>query len=271
MDKQKPPDSAGKLTGFPYRENWEEFGEPWERFYNHGIDRDLIHRAFARARKQGRRDLCLTKTEVCEITGPLGLSARRNALLADQLYYFAGHYYWPWFHKMDGDSPAEVRKLMKSMAATAGQLERQLDRVTPALWRHVDVARWALGEHRRAGHELEWSPFRDQIADLARAARTLAEEFPQFGRGTTEKVLLGRWLRQSAEAIELATGNQIRSKTSDSAGRNHRFEGAEGTVFEKYCKRIDKGLATRTLVAAVRSYQRHGIAGMPPKSGEAGI
>lgn len=266
MAKQKPPKSAGKLTGFPYSDLWEEFGEPWERLHIDGLSRELIRRAFERARKSGRKDLYLTKSELQRILKPLPLSAEARARLADKLYHLAGHYYSPRFHKMDGDTPAEVKELLSRIARLAEALDDRMARVTDAVWRNVGGARWALGKRRRASPDLDWSVLRNQIGDLASSTKTIADEFPQFGRGTTEKVLLGRWLRQSAEAIELATGTSIKSKVSDSAGRNYRFEGIEGEVLERYCRRVDKGLTAKTIVQAVRAYQRHGNSGMPSKS-----
>lgn len=261
MPKQKPPDSIGKLTGFPYKDSWEEFGEPWERLYDHGLERELIDRSFARARELGASELSLTKDEISEIIAPLMLSAEIHRRLVEQLYYLAGHYFSPRFHKLFGDTPSDVHRLMRRVASTAVKLNKLMSEVTPAVRRYVVGASWKLGKRRRTGPELEWAALQDQIIDLANSATTVAEEFPRFSRGKTVKVLQDRWLRQSAEAVEKATGHSIETKVSDSAGTNYRFERVEGAVFQAYCNAVDKQLVTKTLVQAVRAYQRQGSGG----------
>jgi hypothetical protein len=265
MAKQKPPNSAGKLTGYPYKHSWEVFGESWEPLYLHGLEREQIRQSFARARKAGANDLYLTKKEVRKIIAPLKLSSRVNRELADKLYHYAGHYNSPRFHKLDGDAPAQVPKLLMKVVNAAVALDKAMGQLTPDVWRYVGGARWKLGKRRKASPELDWSALQNQITDLANSARMVAAEFPKFGRGTSEKALLGRWLRHSAAALELATGTQIQTKTSNSAGRHYRMEGVEGEVFQKYATRVDKGLAPKTIIMAVREYQQHGVAGRTRK------
>ena len=263
VPRQKPPSSTGKLTGFPYKDLWEEFGEPGERLYAHGLERELIDRSFKRARELGATDLRLTVDEVSDVIAPLGLSAPVQRQLAEQLYYLAGHYYSPRFHALFGDAPADVRSLTRRVASTAKKLDKLMSELTPAVQRYLGGARWKLGKQRRSSPKLQWSVLQDQIVDLSNSAMTVANEFPRFGRGNTVKVLQGRWLRQSAEAVEEATGRPIETRVSDSAGPNYRFQGVEGTSFQAYCNAVDKHLAPKTLVQAVRAYQKYGIGGPP--------
>lgn len=252
------------MTGFPYEDSWEEFGEPGDRLYDHGLDRALIDHSFDKARKLGAIDMNLTEREVRNILAPLKLSPKIRRQLAGRLYYLAGHYYSPRFHKLFGDAPADVRELTRRVASTAKKLDGLMSKLTPAVQRYLGGARWKLGKRRRSSPELQWSVLQDQIVDLSNSARTVADEFPKFGRGETVKVLQGRWLRQSAEAVENATGHTIKTKASDSAGPYYRFEGVEGAVFEAYCNAVDKHLVPKTLVQAVKAYQKHGIGGRPP-------
>ena len=263
VDRQKPPNHVGKLTGFPYGDLWEEYGEPWERLWDHGYDRDLIDRYFRMARRLGQTDLSLTKAQIRRTIAPLRLRPSAHKKLTEKLYYLAGHYYSPRFHKLAGDAPSDVRRMLKRVASTATKLENLMSKVTHAAWRQVGAARLNMHSERRGRPDISWPDLQDQIADLASSAQTIADEFPRAGRGTTEKVLLGRWLRQSAEALEEATGRTIQTKVSDSAGPNFRFEGADGAVFQSYCSIVDESIATKTLVQAVRSYERHGFAGPP--------
>jgi len=269
VGRQKPPDHVGKLTGFPYGDLWEEYGEPWERLWDHGYDRDLIDRSFKMARKLGATDLHLTKAQIRRTIAPLGLRPSAHKMLAEKLFYLAGHYYSPRFHKFLGDAPSDVRRLLRQATSTATKLEALMSKVTPAVWRQVGAARLNMHSDRRGRSDVQWPNLQNEIADLARSAGTIADEFPRAGRGTSEKVLLGRWLRQSTEAIERATGRKIQTKVSDSAGPNFRFVGDDGLVFQSYCSTVDKSIATKTLVQAVRSYQRYGFAGPPSKSSKA--
>lgn len=261
MARQNPPNSIGKLTGFPYKDSWEEFGEPGDRLYTHGLERELIDRSFKRAGELGATDLSLTIAEVSAIITPLELSVPVHQRLAEQLYYLAGHYYSPRFHELSGDAPGDVLILTRRVASTAKKLDKLMSELTPAVQRYLGGARWKLGKRRRSSPELEWSVLQDQIVDLSNSAMTVANEFPRFGRGNSVKVLQGRWLRQSVEAVEKATGRPIETRVSDSAGPNYRFQGVEGAVFEAYCNAVDKHLVSKTLVQAVRAYQKHGIGG----------
>lgn len=269
--KQKPPNSVGHWTGFPYADLWEEFGESSERLWDHGCDRDRIDRHFRMAREFGGTDLVLTKAQIRRIIEPLELQSSTSTKLAETLFYLAGHYYSPRFHKLFGDAPADARRLLKRIAWTATKLERLMSQMTDATERQVRAARLSMHGKRRSRFELERSDLMDEIADFASLAAIIADELPQMGRGTTEKVLQGRWLRHSAEAIELATGRTITAKVGDSAGANYRFEGTEGAVFQAYCTTVDKGLFAATLVKSVRLYHRHGLAGLPPKSAKGSI
>lgn len=271
MARQKPPNHVGKLTSSPYGDLWEEYRDAWERLYDHGIDRDWIYRSFQRARQLGATDLCLTKAHITKTIAPLTLRPSAEKKLADKLYYLAGHYYSPRFHKLFGDAPSDVRRLLRRIASTAAKLDDLMSKVSHATWRQVGAARLSLHSQRRGRPDVQWSDVQNQIADLATSARIVADEFPTAGRGRSEKVLLGRWLRHSAEAIEEATGQKIRTQISDSAGANFRFEGLEGEAFQSYCRTVDPGLAMKTLVQAVRCYQRYGVTGTRPKSKKAAI
>lgn len=259
MPKQKPPDSTGKITGFPYKDLWEVFGELGDRLYNHGLDVDLIDRSFKKASELGAPDLNLTTDAISRILNPLNLAEDARDQLAKQLYYLAGHYYSPRFHELFGDAPADVPKLLRRIGFTVEKLNRLVSDLTPAVQRYLAGARWKLGERRRASPELQSSVLQDQIVDLGNAAMMVAEEFPKFGRGKTVKILEQRWLRQSAEAVERATGRPIETKVSGSAGPHYRFHGVEGGVFEAYCKAVDRHLVVKTLVNAVRAYHRDGL------------
>jgi hypothetical protein len=259
--RQKPPKSAGKITGIPYGDLWEESGDAGERLYDHGYDRDLIDRNFKEARELGAIDLLLTKEQMKLIVAPLGLPREAQTRLAEKLYYFAGHYYSPRFHKLFGDAPAQARKLFQQIKSTATKLEKLMCRVTPALWRQAGAARLQLHEQRRADADLEWARLQDYVADLASSADTIAKEFPVPGRGTSEKVLRGRWLRSSADAVEQATGRKIRTKVLGSGAEHYRCEGVQGEVFETYCRSVDKGITSATIVHAVRALQAEEGAG----------
>ena len=263
MARQKPPESTGKLTGIPYGDLWEESGESWERLYDHGYDRDLIDRSFEKARQLGAEHLCLTVQGIELILTPLALSHHARAQLAEKLYYFAGHYYSPRFHKLFGDAPTDARRLLRQISTTAAKLDSLMSRATPSVWRQVGAARLRLHRQRRANADLEWSRLQDYVADLARSAKIIADEFPVAGRGMSERVLQARWLRHSVEAIQQACGRDIVTKVSDSAGANFRCEGTDGQVLETYCRAVDKGIASATIVQAVRAFQEHGIPGSP--------
>jgi len=264
--RQKPPDPRGKLSGFPYHDCWEEFGPPEKPLYDHGIDRAVIDHAFAKARSLAPNEFRLTKATVFRALSQLELDPLEIRSLAKRLFCFAGHYYSPRFHKLFRDDPATSRRKFRSVAATAAKLDRLVSELTPSIQRHVDVARWSLRSERKSSPEIDWPTRRDYIFELARSSQDVADDFPQFGRGSTQRVLLGRWLRQSAAAIEEATGPEIITKTSDTAGKNFRFEGLEGAAFEGYCKAVDPSVPLETMVMAVRAYQKHKISGRPPKS-----
>jgi len=266
MARQKPPNPKGEITGFPYDDCWEEFGPPEKPLYDHGIDRELIDRSFAKAHGLAPNEFSLTEVTVFQALSQLKLDPLEIRSLAKRLFCFAGHYYSPRFHKLFGDDPATSRRKLRSVAATAAKLDRLVSELTPPIQRHVDVARWSLRSERKSSPEIDWPTRRDYISELACSSKRVADEFPQFGRGSTQKVLLGRWLRQSAAAIEQATGRQIIAKTSDSAGKNFRFEGLEGATFKRYCKAVDRSVSTKAMVMAVRAYHDHGISGRPSKS-----
>jgi site-specific DNA recombinase len=134
VTRQKPPNSTGKLTGFPYKDSWEIFGEPGDRLYTHGLERELIDRSFKRARELGATDLCLTMDEVSDILAPLELSAPVHQELAEQLYYLAGHYYSPGYRLenrkliVDEEEACTVRVIFERYIAlrSIGQLVDEL-------------------------------------------------------------------------------------------------------------------------------------------------
>jgi hypothetical protein len=183
VTKQKPPNSTGKLTGFPYKDLWEEFGEPGERLYTHGLERELIDRSFKRARELGATDLSLTKDEVSDIIAPLKLSAKARKLLAGQLYYLAGHYYSPRFHELFGDAPADVHKLTRRVASTARKLDKLMSELTPAVQRYLGGARWKLGKRRRASPELRCGSSPPATARISRRS--------------SRAIACGSWIRPS--------------------------------------------------------------------------
>lgn len=264
MGPQKPRESAGRSSGFPYDDLWEELGPPGERLYDHGIDRDIIDRAFKKAKKLGALELVLTKKSVRETLSSLGLTVGTAAQLADRLYYLAGHFYSPRFHKLFGDDPVKARERLDSLAGTAAKLQRLTSEMTPSLQRQFDAVRLGLHAGQRAGTPfLSSSNLEDELADIEKAARTVSAEFPSLRRGSNPKVLQGRWLRQAAEAIENAAGVKIETKVSDAAGKNFRFIGAAGDAYSAYCRLVDRGIATKTMVEAVRAFRRHGIDGPP--------
>lgn len=256
MAKQKPPECKGKLTGIPYGDLWEESGDIRERLYDHGIDRALIDRAFDEARALGADHLLLTVEQMQAIIAPLGLAPEEQARLAERLYYLAGHYYSPRFHKLFGDSPAEARALLRRVASTAAKLDGLMSKATDSLWRQVSLVRLQQHKARRGDADLKFPKLQNYVADLATAARIVADEFPVPGRGMTEKVLLRRWLKYSAEALEEATGKKIRTKILGSGAGDHRCEGVEGEVFEAYCRTVDKGITSATIVQAVRAFAK---------------
>lgn len=258
--------SAAKSSGFPFDDLWEEAAPPAERLYDHGIDREIIDRNFKRAEELGADYLGLTKESVRKTISELNLEGDAEERLADRLYYLAGHYYSPKFHKLFGDDPTSARVHFKSVAATAAKLQKLVSAMSASMARQFNAVRLQAHSRRRGTPFMEWSELAKELADVETAAETVAAEIPVQKRGANPKVLQGRWLRHSAEAIELATGRKIQTKTSDSSGSNYRFEGVEGAVFEAYCKAVDECLAVKTLVRAVRAYQRCGIGGSPPKS-----
>jgi len=254
--KQDPPKSTESLSGFPFHDLWEESAPPSERLYEHGLDRDIIDRAFERARQLGADELSLTKEQVRGILAPLKLSADSEDRLSEKLYYYAGHYYSPWFHKLFGDDPVSARRHLRSVAATAAKLQALTFEMSASVARQFNAIRLQIHSKRRGLPFMDWAELAKELADVEKAARTVAAELPVQKRGANPKTLQGRWLRHAAEAIEEAVGRRIETKTSDSAGKNFRFEGVEGETFEKYCRLVNKGLARKTLVAAVKDYHR---------------
>jgi hypothetical protein len=97
-----------------------------------------------------------------------------------------------------------------------------------------------------------------ELVDIERSAETVAEEIPVLKRGTNPQVLQGRWLRHAVEAIEQVTAQKIETKANDSAGKNFRLIGADGEAFEDYCRLVDRRIARRTMVTAVRAFHAHG-------------
>jgi hypothetical protein len=242
---------------------WEESGEWWERLYVLGIDRDVIDRAFERAGQLGAHELCLTKEQVQAVIARLELSPDTEEELTDRLYYLAGHYYSPRFHKLFGDDPVSARRHLKSVAATAAKLQRLTSGMSASVMRNFNAVRLQIHARRRGLPFMEWSDVVKEIVDIEEAARTVEAEFPVQKRGTNPKVLQGRWLRHAAEAIEKATGATIETAANDSAGKNHRLLSPGGVALLAYCRTVDRRVAVKTIVEAVRTFHRVGI-GRPP-------
>lgn len=202
----------------------------------------------------GADHLSLEIEQMKAIVRPLGLAPEVQNKLAEKLFYLAGHYYSPRFHKLFGDSPAEARALLRRVASTAVKLDELMSKVTDSVWRQVSLVRLKQHKARRGDADLKFSELRNYVADLAIAAQIVADEFPVPGRGMSEKVLLRRWLRYGAEALEEATGKLIRTKVLGSGARDYLCDGVEGEVFETYCRTVDKGITSATIVQGIRAY-----------------
>ena len=188
---------------------------------------------------------------------PLELPCRRTVQLGHELYYLAGHYFAPSFRNEFGESPQHARRKLLKIKASAETLNQLLTGLSFGELRYLHGTRWTLKGERKGDREFDWYDLPNQLADLAKSAWTVATEMPQLRRGTNAQLLKGRWLRQSAHAIEQATGRDIETKTSDSAGRNYRLLGTDGAVFESYCFRVAKAnVTTRTIVQAVREMHK---------------
>lgn len=265
MERQKPPKSVGHISGFPYDSSWEEFVGPGGLFHLDGLSREIIDRNFERAAGLGATYLCFRKLEFEAILAPLQLGPGDTEQLVDTLYYLAGHYRAPQFRKLFKDSPPAVRERMSQISKASTKLASLLSQNSWSVERYLRGVRLKLAPERLGNEDLtlELKELRNQIADLGRAAETIAQEMPLLPQGTSVDVLLGRWLRQSAAAIENAAHRPIVTKESDSTGAEFRFEGVVGEVFRSYCVRVNKGLFPKTMVRAVREYHEYGIGGAP--------
>jgi hypothetical protein len=261
--KQEEPKSAIELGGFPFHDLWEEAAPSWERLYDHGIDREIIDQAFKKANKLGADELGLTKGRVRETLACLELGLELEERLADRLYYLAGHYYSPRFHKLFGDDPTSARRHLNSIAATAAKLRQLTSKMSASMMRQFGAVRLQAHARRIGTPFVDWSDLAQELEDIEMAAATVAAEIPIQKRGSNLKVLQGRWLRHTVEAIELATSEKISTKTRDAAGINYRLPGPEGKAFSAYCDVVDGKITPKTLVDAVRTFRRDGI-GRPP-------
>lgn len=254
---QKPPDPLGLVTGLPYHSGWENFDRKREKLYLHGVDRDVVDRYFAHAQNAGAQHLIVNKDEIARILLPLDLSAAAAEDLSDKLYYLAGHYLIPPIQAHFGESPAQVRKNMRRLGRAAAEAAKLMAALGPTESRYLRGAKWALLAGLKGDPKFPLTDLQQQLMDLTMAANTVAGEMPQMGRGTTVQALLGDWLRESAEVFEAATGKDISTRTSDSAGINFRVIGVDGQVFETYCRRVAHGKApAKTIVRAIRELHK---------------
>lgn len=266
MPKQKPPNSVGQTTHFPYSSYWEEFAEPWEPLYAHGTERIAIQRMFASALEGKAKYLWLGRREVLDILRPLALSGQARRKLADDLYYLAGHHIGAQVKKVTGDTPADVRKKLSQISNYAAKVEALMGEMSDGVQRYMRGTRLALGLEKRGSGSATWEEARECLLQLATCAETIAAEMPHLKPGTSMNVLRGRWLRQSAAAVENRLGARIGVWKCIRGKQIYSFRGLEAEVFEAYCRRVDGGITQSPIRQAVKDFHNFGMAGPPLES-----
>lgn len=254
MAVQKPRDSAGKITGFPYQLLWEELEPDWEAFRLDPKDYAWIEARFAAARKLGAPPhLCLRLDEIMTAVEPLGLPEVAAERLALHLHWLAGIYLSREHGKLLNNGPEQVRERLQHLSKAAKNLNGALTILTPETLALLMMVRSRAPHVVKPHDHFSLIDLLNVSRDLALTADCIIEELPGKGRGSTVDVLRGRWIWSATRAVETWAKQRVEIRQSDEQGtpKPRLINPAAETLF-RYLKlarpKLTKGELVRVIV-----------------------
>lgn len=244
MSQQKPPESRGKVSGFPYSILWEEFGTILD-----ALDEkpDAVGRAealFATLSPVEQKGLRFpTAAMVDELVRSFGaeLGARDPKALSLRLYAIAATHFLPKIKAAAGQDIKTSRARLQRIAKTAGQLSRLLGETNTQLSVALSFIRKAMISET-AAPLFDFESLRLELDDLARSAKACVSELPRLPRGRTVNVHHARLMEAVTAAIGDASTVEIELKQSNTEGRNPRPDSVSARLLFDYLSLVEPAM-----------------------------
>ena len=257
MTGQKPPDSKGRLSGFPYSILWEEFGPISIEM---GTEAEVVGRAealFAELsanQRTGLRYPTLAKvTEIVESFGP-ELGVADVVALSDRLYAIAAAYTLPKLQRAAGQDVSAVGKRLRHVARAADHLSELLGGIDVKLEIVLGLIRARVVDQSTTPN-FQLEKLKEELVDLAASAQVCATELPRMPRGKSVNVLHARLMEAATKAIGEASRIEVEVKQADTAGRNPRPGSTTGALLFRYLDLVEPGM---TDIAKERLFAKFG-------------
>ena len=252
MSKQKPPNSVGKKSGFPYEIFWEEFAPDWLSMDAKTHDRAEFKALKAKESSFGGE--LAAKVDFCRIywlLGPLALTTRAQRELAIELYDLAIAYLLPALRDAHGVGPRQLGPKLRSLRLKARTMRLALDNIDLNEEVMLGLLRSVLDNPNDSHPVFHFRKLKGELSDLERAAELLEGEIPKWKRGTSVKVLRTRWVEAAHHRIYMRTFDVIEVRQADTFGRNPRPHGVTAEVLFDYLALVDGKMTNAAKVKEV--------------------
>lgn len=257
MAKQKPPESNGLITGFPYGNLWEEFDATRQTLGEREGVVGSYEKLLAECRSKGR-DVPASpcRSDIADLVDEAGADPARRDELIEKLYRIAAAYLIPSLKIELGRGAAGTQKRLEQIASRASKLAELLAEPDYDLEVLLDYVR--LGSvNNNAGRLFNFRQLIKELNELSESARLSAQEVPRMPRGSTFDILQARLMEAATAAIGDAFRHiEIEVKQSDSEGRNPRPASVTGELLFRYLDLVDPKMTDRTKVRLFLEFSR---------------
>jgi hypothetical protein len=254
MAKQKPTNPAGRSTGFPYPDLWEELEPNWEDpTLIPGVVRTIQSELKLVQLLGGPAHLGITQDQISALLQPLTIEPETRERLAVHLHCLAGMFLQPEISEFWKESPDDAKKKLEKLGEAAEALSDALSSLTPEAGLILQFFRNDPPDQSEPDYIFDCTEMLPKTQALAKRARQIVHDMPANARGRSFNFGRDRWIWCAARAIEHWTGNSVRAPQTDKTGRNPRLRGPEGDVLLSYLRLLLPQIVMRTIVRIITS------------------
>ena len=262
MGKQKPSDSKGPVSGFPYHLLWEDFGPEWEGLLENDFGSPLpaIEKLAAKLDPADAIRKRLDRQWIADRVVPFRAHLDGPEELIERLHQLAAIYLLTTIQRQLKLTPQEVRRAVHAIQRHSRGLQAAFtqldDSMTRIMLGNAQVLRreangWSAGE-RNADETL--ADLGRDLTDLAEGARLFALEMPAYVKGKNADVMTRRLIRDAAREIINAGLGNITIVQRGPKGKTYPPESRSARLLDHFVHGVNPGVPARTIFNVVRDH-----------------